>query len=170
MDLKKALVEASVLQQVVRFVGTQDEPIRYITLDGFRITHTASTFLEQYSVPSLSDWAIHRGGTVFLKGARNCTIQNCFFDAVGGNAVFMNNYNRDNMVTGCRFTETGDSAICFVGSLELTNGTQRNFPYECKATNNLIHDCGVFGKQIAGVYISRAKRITAGHNLMYNMP
>ncbi len=170
VNLKTALVEAPILQQVVRFVGTQDAPVRHIKLDGFRITHTASTFLEQYSVPSLSDWAIHRGGTVFLEGARNCTIKNCWFDAIGGNAVFMNNYNRSNVVTGCKFTETGDSAICFVGSLELTNGTQRNFPYECKATNNLIHDCGAFGKQIAGVYISRAKRITTAHNLIYNMP
>ena len=33
-----------------------------------------------------------------------------------------------------------------------------------------MHDCGVFGKQTAGVYISRAKRITAAHNLIYNMP
>jgi hypothetical protein len=36
--------------------------------------------------------------------------------------------------------------------------------------NNLIHDCGVFGKQVAGVYISRAKRITAAHNVIYSMP
>jgi len=170
VNIKTALVEVPVLQQVVRFVGTQDEPVHHITLAGLRIAHTASTFLEQYSIPSLSDWAIHRGGSVFFEGARHCTIKNCWFDAVGGNAVFMNNYNRDNVVTGCKFTETGDSAILFVGSLELTNGTRRSFPYECQATNNLIHDCGVFGKQIAGVYISRAKRITVAHNLIYNMP
>ena len=77
------------------------------------MAHTAATFLESYEVPSLSDWAIHRGGTIFLEGARDCVIEACFFDAVGGNAVFMNNYNRNNLVTGCKFTETGDSAICF---------------------------------------------------------
>jgi hypothetical protein len=170
VDLKMALVEAPVLQQLVRFVGTQDEPVQHITIDGFRISHTASTFLEKYEIPSLSDWAIHRGGSVLLEGARNCTVKNCWFDAVGGNGVFMSDYNRSNVVSGCKFTETGDSAICFVGSLESTNGTQRDFPYECQATNNLIHDCGVFGKQIAGVYISRAKRITVSHNLIYNMP
>ena len=60
--------------------------------------------------------------------------------------------------------------ICFVGTLGLTNGTFRSFPYQCRAANNLIHDCGVYGKQIAGIYISRAKRITAAHNLIYNMP
>lgn len=170
VDLKAALVEVPALEQAVRFVGTQDEPVHDIRLEGFRITHTTWTFLERYEIPSLSDWAIHRGGTVYMEGARDCTIRDCWFDAVGGNAVFMNNYNRGNVVTGCKFTESGDSAICFVGSLELTNGTQREFPYECRATNNLIHECGTFGKQIAGVYISRAKRITVGHNLMYNLP
>jgi hypothetical protein len=170
MGLETAVVEVPALQQVVRFVGTQDEPICHVTLKGFRIAHTASTFLEPYEIPSLGDWAIHRGGAIFLEGARDCTIKGCFFDAVGGNAVFMNRYNRDNVVTGCRFTGSGDSAICFVGELESTVGTQRSFPYECEAVNNLIHDCGAFGKQIAGVYISRAKRIRAAHNKIYRMP
>ena len=82
----------------------------------------------------------------------------------------MNEYNRGIVVTGCRFTRGRRQRVCFVGSLETTVGTQRNFPYECHAENNLIHDCGVFGKQIAGVYISRAKRITASHNEIFRMP
>ena len=31
-----------------------------------------------------------------LCGTENCTIKNCWFDAVGGNAVFLNDYNRGN--------------------------------------------------------------------------
>jgi len=170
LELSSALVEAPVIQRLIQFVGCQYNPVRYVTLDGFRIAHTASTFLEQYWIPSGSDWSIHRGGTVFMEGARDITVKNCWFDAVGGNAVFMNNYNRNNIVTGCKFTEAGDSAVCFVGTLEFTNGTDKAFPYECEAVNNLIRDCGVFGKQVAGVYISRAKRIRAAHNLIYNMP
>ena len=170
LDLDSALMEVPLLQQVVQFIGSQDAPVHDISFSGFRVTHTASTFLEEYSVPSLSDWAIHRGGCFFFQGAHDCTVRDCWFDAVGGNAVFMDNHNRGNAVTGCKFTETGESAMCFVGSKELTNGSQRAFPYECRAVNNLVHDCGVFGKQIAGVYISVAKRITAGNNLIYNMP
>lgn len=169
-DLRAAVVEVPVLEQAIRFSGTQENPVQNISLQGFRISHTTTTYLKPYDVPSLSDWAIHRGGSVFAEGTRNCSIEACWFDAVGGNAVFVNNYNRGFSVTGCKFTETGDSAICFVGDLEKTNGTQRAFPYECQAGNNLIHDCGFFGKQIAGVYISRAKRITVSHNLMYNLP
>lgn len=165
-----AMFEVPVHEHVVRFVGSQENPVHDIVLRGFRFAHTTSTFLEPYTIPSGSDWAIHRGGAVFMEGTRNCSIEACFFDAVGGNAVFVNNYNRDARVTGCRFTGAGDSAICFVGSLNDTVGTQRNFPYECRAENNLIHNCGRFGKQIAGVYISRAKRISAIHNEIFDMP
>jgi len=170
LDLQSAVVEVPVLESVIRIVGTQRKPVSRLTLEGFRIAHTASTFLSTCEVPSLSDWSIHRGGAVFLQGTRDCAIRNCWFDAVGGNAVFVNQYNRNATVSGCKFTEAGDSAIAFVGSLELTSGTERAFPYECKAYDNLIHDCGVFGKQTAGVYLSRAKRISASHNLIYNMP
>jgi hypothetical protein len=170
LDLQTAVVEIPILESVVRIVGSQGKPVSHLAIEGFRIAHTASTFLSTYEVPSLSDWSIHRGGAVFLQGTRDCAVRNCWFDAVGGNAVFVNQYNRNVAVSGCKFTEAGDSAIAFVGALELTSGSQRALPYECQARDNLIHDCGVFGKQTAGVYISRAKRITAAHNLIYNMP
>ncbi len=170
VDISRAVVEVPLLESVIRIVGDQDKPVSHVAFDDFRIAHTTSTYLSTYEVPSLSDWSIHRGAAVFLQGTRDCAVRNCWFDAVGGNGVFVNQYNRNATVSGCKFTEAGDSAIAFVGSLELTSGSQRAFPYECKAENNLIHDCGVFGKQTAGVYISRAKRITAAHNLIYNMP
>ena len=156
LDLDTAVFDVPMLQQLVRLTGTSDDPVQHVTFEGFRFALTASTFLEPYAVPSLSDWAIHRGGTIFLDGARDCTFRDCFFDAVGGNAIFASGYNRDITVTGCRITEAGDSAICFVGSLETTVGTQRNFPYQCRVTNNLIHDCGVFGKQTRrGLHLAR---------------
>ena len=145
IDLATAVIEVPVLQQAVCVVGRQNNPVRYLTLHGLRIAHTATTFLEPYEIPSLSDWAIHRGGAVVLEGTRSCAIAACWFDAVGGNGVFVNNYNRDVTITGCTFTESGDSAICFVGSLESTVGTQRTFPYECQAANNLIHDAAFLG-------------------------
>ncbi len=65
---------------------------------------------------------------MFAEGTRDCSIEACWFDAVGGNAIFVNNHNRRFSVSGCKFTESGDSAICFVGDLEKTVGTQRAFP------------------------------------------
>ena len=170
VDLQAALVEVPLLEQIIRMVGSQAAPVRHVSFRGLRFAHTTATFMDRYEIPSLGDWAICRSGAVFLEGTRECAIQNCLFDAPGGNAVFVNCYNRDAVVSGNTFERTGDSAICFVGKLETTMGTQRSFPYECRAENNLIHDCGAFGKQVAGVYISRAKRVTAGHNRIHDMP
>jgi len=170
LDLRTALVEVPLHASVIQFAGSQESPVHDIIVRGVRLARTASTYMDRYDVPSLSDWSIHRGGTVLAEKTWRCSIENCWFDANGGNGIFVNNYNREFAVSGCKFTETGDSAICFVGDLEQTNGMQRAFPYECRATNNLMHDCGFYGKQIAAVYISRAKRITISHNTVYNMP
>ena len=170
LDLSNALIEVPMLETVAQIVGTQRDPVRDVRIDGIRFAHTTSTFLEEYDIPSLSDWAIHRGGALFLQGTRDCEISNCFFDATGGNAVFVNDHNRGLTVRDSLFANLGDSAVCFVGTLGTTVGTQRNFSYECRVHNNVVHDCGYFGKQVAGVYISRAKRITVSHNEMYDMP
>jgi hypothetical protein len=169
-DLQAATVEVPILKRVVEFRGNLDEKVEYINLSGIRITCTSATFLDLYDIPSLGDWAIHRGGSVYLENTRNCSIENNYFDAVGGNAVFLNNYNRGTNVHGNTFSQAGDSAVCLVGTQNMTVGSQRLFPFECEISNNLIHDCGVFGKQVAGVFISISKRITVSHNHIYNMP
>jgi hypothetical protein len=170
LDLRNARVEVPVLEGVVEFRGSQQDPVKYIDFSGFRIAHTASTFLKLYEAPSRGDWTIHRGGAILLEGAESCNVEKCFFDAVGGNAIFINNYNRGVRVYGSKFTEAGDSAICLVGSGSMVQGTNHPVPTENLISSNLIHDCGVFGKQIAGVFMSVSLRNTVSHNLIYNMP
>ena len=170
IDLANATVEVPVLESVVEFRGSQRNPVKQITLSGFRIAHTASTFLARYEAPSRGDWTLHRGGAVFLEGVEDCSIQNCFFDAVGGNGVFISDYGRGIRVCGNKFTEAGDSAVCLVGTRSLIQGTQSPFPAENTISNNLIHDCGIFGKQIAGVFISTSMKNTVSHNHVYNLP
>ena len=154
----------------MEFRGAQLDPVRQITLSGFRIAHTASTYLAHYEAPSRGDWNIHRGGAVFIEGAEDCRVEKCFFDAVGGNGVFINDYNRRITVYGNKFVEAGDSAVCLVGSKKSIQGTQHPYPAENTITNNLIHDCGIFGKQIAGVFISISAKNTVSHNHIYNLP
>jgi hypothetical protein len=107
---------------------------------------------------------------VFLEGVEDCSIEKCFFDAVGGNAVFVNNYNRRISVAGNKFTEAGDSAICLVGTKNRCIGSNKAFPADNTISNNLIHDCGIFGKQTAGVFTSISQKNTISHNLIYKMP
>jgi hypothetical protein len=62
-----------------------------------------------------SDWTIYRGGAVVFNGAEDCLIADCEFDQVGGNGIFVNNYNRRITVRGTHIHGAGASAICFVG-------------------------------------------------------
>ena len=47
---------------------------------------------------------------------------------MGGNGLFLSNYNRRVRVYGNKFTETGDSAICMVGSEAMAQGTNHPVP------------------------------------------
>jgi len=188
LDIEKAVFEAVVLANLVEFRGSKTEPVHHITLDGFRITQAATTFLDHYSIPSFGDWAIHRGGAVFFEGAEDCTIDTCFFDAVGGNGVFINHYNRRVNVVNSMFTEIGESGICLVGKSMLTRDKSYTCPYcgaphewgflphtdefprECIIENNLIHDVGIFGKQTAAVFMAVNAKNIIRHNEMYNIP
>jgi hypothetical protein len=188
VDMSEADVEVASLKGVLEFRGSKENPVHHINLSGVRVAHTTTTFLEPYETPSLGDWAIHRGGAIFLEGAEDCNIEGCFFDAVGGNAVFINRHNRRIRVSGNTFTEAGESAVCLVGASHLRTdrsyecpfcqaqhgwsweNNPDEFPAECTISNNLIHDIGVFGKQTAGVFLSLSMRNRIDHNHIYNTP
>ena len=165
-------------------------PVEWVTLDGFHYTDTLRTFPSCNEQILRSDWRIYRGGSIFVTGGEHVTISNSYFDQVGGAGVFVNGYNDSVSITGNLFIGTGSSAILFMGSnkavrnpvfgygggvavnqLDMTPGPQTNdYPSNCSATENLIHDIGDPELQVAGVGIDMAANITVSHNSIYNMP
>ena len=127
-----------------------------------------------------SDWAIYRGGALLLEGTKNILIAHNNFADMGGNAVFVNKYNRNTNISTNHLQRIGASAICFVGSpdavrspsfeyhqfvpldeLDRTPGPKSNdYPSKAIVYDNLIHDVGTIEKQVAGVQISMASEIT----------
>jgi len=166
-------------------------PVQWVTLDGFHYVDTLRTFPSCNEQLLRSDWNIYRGGAIFVTGGENVTISNSFFDQIGGAGVFVSGYNDSVAVTGNLFIDTGSSAILFMGTnnavrnalfgygagtvpvnqLDMTPGPQTNdYPSNCSATENLIHDIGDPELQVAGVAIDMADSITVSHNSIYNMP
>lgn len=170
IDPNEAVIEVPRLQTLISVRGSRLKSVDGLRFERLRFAHTETTFLEEYEVPSLGDWALHRGGALRLEGTRACRIRDCLFEGLGGNAVFANCFNRELNIRGCTFRDIGDSGVLLVGELETTTGTQKHFPYECRVENNRFHDLGRYGKQTAAVYLSRAKRITVGHNWIYDLP
>ena len=68
------------------------------------------------SVPSGGDWRIYRGAAILLTGTESCALEQCRFDGIGGNGVFVQDYNRGVEISGCEFFRIGASAVLFEGS------------------------------------------------------
>ena len=189
-DLTKLKVEVPQLKSLFEFRGSATQPIKNISIEGMELCHTLRTFMETKEPLLRSDWTIYRGGTVLMEGAENCVIKNCFFNTVGGNAVFMSNYNRNNLVSGCHIAHAGASGVCFVGDpkavrspsfeynqfvplkdIDRTPGPlTNNYPANCTVENTLMYGLGTVEKQVAGVEISMAMDIKVSHNTIYDVP
>ncbi len=182
VDLSDVCVEAVVIDRLIECVGAE-----HVHFQGFRLTQTRTTFMDEYCDLARGDWAIHRGGAVYFNGCRNCSISDCHIEQVGGNGVFIDGFNRDVHIAGCLIEETGDSAVCFVGDPKAVREYQtwdtpretiedlepgpktEDYPADCGVSNCILRDVGVYGKQTSGVVISMAMDITADHCSVYRI-
>ncbi|KIO78866.1 peptide-binding protein [Pedobacter lusitanus] len=189
-DLNNTLIEVPQLKSIFEFRGSASNPVKNISIEGLELKHTLRTFMETKEPLLRSDWTIYRGGAVIMEGAEHCEIKNCLLNTVGGNAVFMSNYNRYNKVSGCQIAYAGASGVCFVGDpkavrspvfeynqfisfnqLDTARGPKtNNYPADCRVENTLMYGLGQVEKQIAGVEISMAMDITVSHNTIYDVP
>ena len=189
-NVHTAVFESPQIKRLIEIRGNRETPVKNITIEGIDLTQTVRTFMEAYEPLLRSDWTIYRGAAVILEGAENCILKNCNLYNLGGNAVFFSNYNKHCEVSGSHFTNIGASAVCFVGDanavrspsfeyhsfvpseqLDRTPGPQSdNYPALCRAHNNLIHNIGLFEKQVTGVELSMCQSITVSHNTIYDTP
>jgi hypothetical protein len=190
LDLKNAVVEATRLRTLVEFRGNEAHPVKWVVLRGLVFRQAARTVMENREPLLRSDWTIYRGGAVFFNGAEDCALEDSFIDQVGGNAVFVNNYNRRVVIRGTQIAKAGASGICFVGdpqaarsplfnydqvqelaAIDRTSGPRsNNYPADCLVDDCLIHQTGRVEKQTAGVEIDLAQNITVRHCSIYDLP
>jgi len=187
-DLATATVEVVRLRHLVELQGSSTKPVKHIAFVGFVVRHAARTFMDCKEQMLRSDWAIYRGGAFMLTGTENVRIQDCEFDQVGGNAIFVNNYNRRTLVKGCHIHDAGASGVCFVGApnavrdplfeygekndltkIDRTPGPKTdNYPAESAVEDCLIHGIGRVERQPAGVQIEMAQGISVRDCSIYD--
>lgn len=188
IDLKSARIEVVRLRHLIEFLGSEADPVKFITLNGFVIRHAARTFMDTKEPLLRSDWAIYRGGAIFLTGTEDVQILDSEFDQVGGNALFASEYNRRLRVKGCHIHDAGASGVCFVGDpaavrnplfeynekndldkIDRTPGPQtNNYPADSIVEDCLIHGIGRVERQPAGVLIEMASQITVRDCSIYD--
>ena len=160
----------TVLDQLFTVEGTIDTPVTDIMFTNLTFAHTASTFLKKYEVPSGGDWAIHRGGAIFVERVGGFHLRDSLFFSPGGNAVFLSNYVRNTVIQGNEFVYVGDSAIAVLGSAELIDGTLGNQPQGTRIYSNLVHEVGIWGKETSAYFQSLACQTILTGNVFFNGP
>ena len=188
-DMKRAVVEIVRLKHLIEFNGCKEQPVSGVNLEGFVFRHASRTFMENKEPLLRSDWTVYRGGAVVYNGATDCQLLDCEFDQVGGNSVFVNNYNRRIEIKGCYIHHSGANGIAFVGDPKMVRsplfryGRQHyegmdtvpgpkgdNYPLDCKVEDCLITLTGRDEKQTAPVQISMSQRITVRYCSIYDVP
>ena len=189
-DPNQLKFETAQLENIITITGREGTPAKYIQLKGIDFVYTAPTFMKTDEPLLRSDWMIHRQGAVFFDHTENCEILESNFYNLGGNAIFISNYNRNATISGNLIENIGASAVSFVGDpnavrspsfryeefvkeadLDIISGPKTaNYPRDCEVSNNLIRDTGLVEKQVAGVQISMAQSIKVYNNTIYNVP
>lgn len=190
LELAKAVFEVSLLENILTIKGSREHPVANVVINGITFQHTLRTFMKTREQLLRSDWAIYRQGALFIEGAEKVRIENCNFENLGGNVIFINNYNRNVTINGNHIHDAGATAINLVGSPDAVRSPAfeyrlaiplsemdtmigpktPDYPALCNITENLIHDIGQIEKQSAGVNLSMASEVTISHNSIYDVP
>ncbi|WP_157558117.1 PDZ domain-containing protein [Niabella aurantiaca] len=190
IDLAHATIVVSALKNSIVLKGGPEKPLRNVHLKGLTFLHNERSFMETREPLVRSDWTIYRGGALLLDGTEQCTVSDCNFTGIGGNAIMLSNYNKKDTISGCHISFIGANAVSFIGDphalrspsfryqdyipydeLDKTPGPRtNNYPQQCMVTNNLLHDLGQIEKQATGVQIEMAEAITVSYNNIYNTP
>jgi len=190
VDLDTAVFETAELDELMRIDGDSvDRPAHDIDLSGLAFVRTGRTlFTGTFEPISLSDWSIVRTAAVRLRNTERVRVERSTFTDLGGNAVFVDGYGRDDVIDDNEFRGSGASDVVVLGLesaarqastwgaeqrtlTDTTPGPQsEDYPRDITVSNNLMIRMGRFEKQSAGVQISRAARVTVSHNTIHDGP
>ncbi|CAF0815534.1 unnamed protein product [Didymodactylos carnosus] len=151
--------------------SSMEDAVNNVLIQGLILTETSSTYMRDYMVPGGGDWAVHRGGTIYLTNTKNVTITHNLFTQLGSNGVALIDHNVATSITLSEFVWLADSAIILVGSTNGIDGfSVASQPDNTLIQSNLIHETGIYIKQSSPVLIAVSRSVSVVGNLMFNTP
>ncbi len=152
------------LSSLIELRGT-----RWITLAGITFTETADgDNLHREGVEGAGamqprpGWR-YCGEAVLLRDAEHCAVQQCRFESVGGNAVYLDGACRRNRIAGNQVARSGANGICLLGS-------RLRHPFANRVTANHIHDGGQLNKYTAGIFCGVSDANWIANNRLERLP
>ena len=141
----------------------------YVTFSGFSLTETTGG--DAYHRPGLEAYGAmypvrgwkYCGESMHLKDCSYCVVEKNHFDAVGGNALYLEGYNLRNRIRRNQFSHIGANGICLLG-------TKDRHPMFNHVVDNHIHHCGAINNYVAGVFLGLSDGNLIAHNSIHDMP
>lgn len=171
------------LATLISITGDAQQQATGVTLRGLTFTHSLTTFLGEYEVPSGGDWSMHRGGAIFATGTAGLLVEGCHFDRLGGNGLMLSAKNRDATISGSEFSWIGDNAIAQMGTVkfdrtenmdpmsnDLMDATDGYHPEGTTVQSCLFREIGVYGKQVSAFASALSFKTTINGSIFYNGP
>ena len=92
-NVPRSLVIPTVAE-LFKLSGSKDNPVTNVRISALTMRQTSPTYMRKYTVPSGGDYAVYRGGAVHLNGTVNCSVDHNLMDKLGGNCIWLTDYNR----------------------------------------------------------------------------
>ena len=105
-----------------------------------------------------------------LNGTMGCAVDHNLFDQLGGNAVWLSDFNRGARITNNEMKRLGENGIGLSGSTSWEDGTGGNQPRHNLIDRNLIHHVGLYTKQSCAIFHAVACQNTISNNIMFHGP
>ena len=158
----------------------------WITISGFTFTETlggdsvmrdgASGYSGFTPIPNVK----YCGEALRLLNAEHCCIERNCFDAVGGNAIYLEGYNARHVVRRNDIGHAGANGICILGgrirypftSWHRSHGTggKGAHPVFNEISDNHIHDTGAMNKYSVAIFLGFSDGNVITHNLVERVP
>ena len=173
---------------LIELRGSREEPVQHIKVSGFTLTQTLASFPRPKQPWSNHNYPNSGGHAILLENAEDCSIEDNFFNAVGGDAVRLQGYNARNRIVDNEIAYAGANGVCMVGSTEeLYPSGVRGRPEELDwdrlvserpkfikniISRNHIHHTGAIEKRGSGVYVFGTNSVdnVISHNLIHDIP
>lgn len=148
--------------------GPRDTPVRNLRFRGLTFMHG-----ERYQVTSEDaglqhDWDMHdkANALVRLRGAENCTIEQCRFAYSGSGAIRVDLHGKQNTISGNLIEHLGGAGILLCGYGPGTKDVNKNNV----VYNNHIHHMGLIYSHSPGIMIWQSGENRIANNLIHHMP
>ena len=134
--------------------------------------------LDPHGMPSGGDWGLQRSGAIYLDGVRNITISQNVLTRLDGNAISINRYARDVIISRNEIVWNGDNAVSAwgdAGNISFADGTTMgwdgttgNQPRGVLFEQNLVHEIGIWEKQSSMWFQAKSCSNVLRGNIFFN--